>query len=917
MIGPYRVEREIARGGMGIVYLAHDTRLDRTVALKALPPDVAADPERLGRFEREAKLLASLNHPNIGAIYDVVESEGRRYLALEHIEGETLAQRLSRGALSIPEAIDLCVQIAAGMEAAHERGVIHRDLKPGNVMITPGDRVKIVDFGLAKGRVTPDSAIVDSPTVPTSSPTITSPALSPGTIPGVILGTAPYLSPEQARGKPVDRRTDIWSWGCILYECLAGRMAFHGETVSDTIAKILERDPDWSLLPRTTPDRVRELLERCLEKDSRRRLRDIGDACVSLERARDTSAFSARVPTRKAGRATGMPSRKTAFTLGLLLLAFSAGTILGSRAWSPGFDAAAARLTLSFPENLDVSGWDMTPDGSALVMRASERGTDSTADGRVSRLYVRPFDSYDVRVLPGTENTYAAPVMTRDSRDALFVTATSYASVNRTLARVALDGRSPAVKVTAWDPDWSMTMAPYRGDILVTKNGNELIRIPGSGGTPVSLGRIQSDDSTASFEPAHGQVVLRDNSVLFKCTTFDSLGYHVGAASVDLRTHRARILLRDGDNPVLSPTGHLLFMRGDALLGVRCDTHGSPKGTAVGLVQGIRAPGSWIVLAGNGTLVYMPGGRVSEQRHLVLLERDGSVVPWSDDRRRFAGSHAVSHDGSRAAVEVVNGNLGELWIADIPHHELSRTFAATTASFSYPALSPDGSRIVFRRVSDDSTNGVWLARTDGTGEMVRLLSSPTDQSVRYYPLGWTADGSTVYLDKWIGSRAGLARIRVAPAPDSAVEDLFRRQDSQAMGGTPSPDGRWVLFQWDQTGRARMYAAEVRPDGSLGGPFQVSHRDAAAPHWSSDGRTGYWFEGGQVVAAPFNPSSGRFSDIRGAAFDSRLMIKDYVPLPGGRFFAVQGVREETSSAKEVSVVFHWTHELDRAMSAAGR
>src|SRR5437867_2161474 len=300
-VGPYRIEREIARGGMGIVYLARDTRLDRAVAIKALPDDVAADPDRLARFEREAKVLASLNHPNVAGIYGVEESEGRRYLALEHVEGETLAARLVRGPLPLAEAQEICLQVAAGVEAAHENGVIHRDLKPGNVMITPGDHVKVLDFGLAKGKVAEESGIVPPPLL-ADSPTLSSPTLShsptfhsPATLPGVILGTAAYLSPEQARGKAVDRRTDIWSFGCVLYECLTGKRAFEGETVSDTIAKILVQDLDWSKLPKSTTPRIRELLKRCLEKDPKRRLRDIGEARLALEavRAGETGATAA------------------------------------------------------------------------------------------------------------------------------------------------------------------------------------------------------------------------------------------------------------------------------------------------------------------------------------------------------------------------------------------------------------------------------------------------------------------------------------------------------------------------------------------------------------------------------------------------------------------------------------------------
>src|SRR5882762_1481196 len=326
-IGPYKVDREIGRGGMGVVFLAHDTRLGRTVALKALPDDVAADPEHLQRFEREARVLASLNHPNVAAIYGLEESEGRRYLALEHIEGETLADRIARGPLPLAETLDICIQIAAGVDAAHDAGVVHRDLKPGNVMITPSDQVKVLDFGLAKGRVATDEsglakspALIDSATL--SSPTLYSPTLphsptliSPATLPGVILGTAAYLSPEQARGKMVDRRTDIWSFGCILYECQTGKRAFEGETVSDTIAKLLEREMDWSTLPKSTTPLLRALLERCLTKDPKLRLRDIGEARLTLE---EVKSGRIAAPTEAVAPGAGAaPARRTAILLAI------------------------------------------------------------------------------------------------------------------------------------------------------------------------------------------------------------------------------------------------------------------------------------------------------------------------------------------------------------------------------------------------------------------------------------------------------------------------------------------------------------------------------------------------------------------------------------------------------------------------
>src|SRR5882672_11780802 len=410
-IGPYKVDREIGRGGMGVVFLAHDTRLGRTVALKALPDDVAADPEHLQRFEREARVLASLNHPNVAAIYGLEESEGRRYLALEHIDGETLADRIARGPLPLQETLDICIQIAAGVEAAHDGGVVHRDLKPSNVMITPADQVKVLDFGLAKGRVATDEsglakspALVDSrlssptllhsPTLP-HSPTLVSPA----TLPGVILGTAAYLSPEQARGKIVDRRTDIWSFGCILYECITGKRAFEGETVSDTIAKILERPMDWSALPKHTPPRLRELLERCLERDPKRRLRDMGDARITLEEIKSgrhaaaDQAAAAPVPTN--------PKRAAALIAAAAIL----GAALGALGWGALHHRPAERVTfLSLPLPRDTQMESAVGDDDVIAMVCRPVGASST-DRSSGRLYIRRMDEPQFELIRGTEGT--------------------------------------------------------------------------------------------------------------------------------------------------------------------------------------------------------------------------------------------------------------------------------------------------------------------------------------------------------------------------------------------------------------------------------------------------------------------------------------------------------------------------------
>ncbi|HET6463313.1 MAG TPA: protein kinase, partial [Candidatus Krumholzibacteria bacterium] len=457
-LGSYEVLSLLGAGGMGEVYRARDTRLGRDVAIKTLPDEFAQDDERLSRFEREARMLASLTHSNIAAIYGVEEVEQRRYLVLEFVDGETLAQRLARGPLEIDEAIDICRDIAAGLETAHESGVVHRDLKPGNVIITPSGQVKVLDFGLATASGA--SATGSNPNL-SHSPTMTHQA----TRAGVILGTAAYMSPEQARGRVVDRRTDIWSFGCVLYECLTGKALFQGETVSDLIARILEREPDWSALPAGTPTRVRELLKKCLRKDPKERLRDIGDARLEL-----TDTHAVIDGTTPASTARARSSR-------LPWIVAAAGVVLAAAAIAlrpaPKVpDAPTMRVSIPLPNGLEVSpeSPDITisPDGKTVLFAA----TDSSG---TSRLYMRPLATQTTRVLPGTEESYL-PFWAPDSKQIAFFAGNSLKRMALTDDRPQLIADAPNARGGAWSSHDVIVYAPNAD--------GPLMQIPASGGTP-------------------------------------------------------------------------------------------------------------------------------------------------------------------------------------------------------------------------------------------------------------------------------------------------------------------------------------------------------------------------------------------------------------------------------------------------
>jgi predicted Ser/Thr protein kinase len=474
-IGAYPIEREIGRGGMGVVYLGRDERLKRAVAIKVLPEAFALDPDRLARFEREARLLAALSHPNIAGIYGFEEDQGRRFLVLEFVEGETLAEHQRGRALPIEETLDVCRQIAAALEAAHEAGIVHRDLKPGNVKLTPSGEVKVLDFGLAKGA----SSGADSSPDLSHSPTLTQAATGLG----VILGTAAYMSPEQARGKMVDRRTDIWSFGCVLYECMTGVQAFAGETVSDTIALILQGEPDWARLPGKMPEKLRVLLGRCLEKDARRRLRDIGDARIELEELLGARISGAPRAAAAAHVAAAAKPRSRAMTLAGGVALALIGAVAGALLWpmlSPKPPAAPYRFTVGSPGQAEVDGDGaqnvISPDGRQIAFSA----TDS---GGTSALWVRPLGSFESRRLGGTEGALL-PFWSPDSRQLGFF-------ADGKMRRVRVTGGTPEVICDA--PSGRGGSWSRKGDIVFNPApGGGLYMVRVTGGTPVAVTAIDS-----------------------------------------------------------------------------------------------------------------------------------------------------------------------------------------------------------------------------------------------------------------------------------------------------------------------------------------------------------------------------------------------------------------------------------------
>ena len=612
-IGSYTVEREVGRGGMGVVYLARDPRLDRPVAIKVLPAEVAQDPERLARFEREARLLASLNHPNIGGIYGIEEDAGTRFLVLEYLDGPTLAERLKGGALPVQEAMDIGRQIASALEVAHENGVIHRDLKPANVKLTSDGTVKVLDFGLAKG-----SGSAESSSDLSASPTMTAHATSAG----VILGTAAYMSPEQARGKSVDRRTDIWSFGCVLYECLTGRQLFAGETVSDTIAKILEREPDWSALPSGTPEKVIELLRRCLEKDPRKRQRDIGDARLHLEEVEEQRTSQIRaaqesgkheVVIKRSRRSTTIAWAVAIIATVVAIAALKEAGFIGEKPAPP-----PVRFTVHAPSGGHMSGWasnhQISPDGSTVSWVGSESGGDRA-------LYLRRLDSMEMTRLIDVDNL-SDPFWSWDGQSI------GYFKTGK-LRRFALDGSgtepicdASSNRGASWGKEW----------IVFAGEQGPLYKVRPEGGEPVQITTLDE----AAGETAHRfpHFLLDGKTFLYVALPGRSGRLQVLVSDVDGR-EPVRIM-EAVNRPTYADPGWLLFQRGRRIHAQRFDAKslqlsGDPIvfGAAPLLPNTVGAPVT--STSRNGHLV-----QVTPQERLHEPGLDGSTGSCSGDTGRRA-----------------------------------------------------------------------------------------------------------------------------------------------------------------------------------------------------------------------------------------------------------------------------------------
>jgi eukaryotic-like serine/threonine-protein kinase len=840
-VGPYAVERELGRGGMGVVLLGRDERLGRRVAIKSLAGDVASDPALLARFDREARLLASLNHPNIAGVYGVEERDGVRYMVMEFVEGRTLAERLRSGPLPIDEALAICAGVAAGVEAAHEAGVIHRDLKPGNVIVTPAGQPKVLDFGLAKasfeeqatgrrreGMGTPSggadasrgsapaapsgahgssvpAVLHESPTLPIpASPALEAPTHSISTIPGRVLGTAGYMSPEQARGRQVDRRTDVWSLGCILFECLTGKSPFAADTVSDSIAAIIEREPAWTSLPPNTPPRVRELLARCLEKDTAKRLRDAGDAKLEIERALAGREWTASFIASQSAVNMPTPASKRA-GLGRILAAMLVGAAIAAAAllaWQrtgasidPG--RSVVRLSLPIAPGIAASGVGATADERGVVYWGRELRNGMPRD-ETGRLYVRRFDESEAKPLPGTEMA-GSWSLSPDGRWVAYQHGDTVGTTNTRIFKQPLDGSAPPTMVvdqSSGTPFGSIVWIEG-GRIVVLRQGPERTAELYSVDTGDLLRtvRLQVSDELMNFSrPAR---LPGGDRLLAEWWRYTDRAYTCSAAVIDLATGHVTSVLDNAQSPRYSPTGHLVFTRADVILAARFDTESAKViGPAFSVGTGLLAEGgTWAAgsfsLTPGGTLVHLPGGVTGDKRRVMVVRPDTGTIPLVDDPKVLdTGFIAITPSGDRAAVTVANSNgIFEVWWWEQGGQRFEKVFAEAGADNGAMLWSHDGSTLyVGRQGGSDGRDGVYTVNPRESQPPKLLLATP-QASTFMIPTSLSADGRWLlgFATNGGGSDLFVADLR-APTPAAKIFPSGERWLSMP---SLSPDGTLV------------------------------------------------------------------------------------------------------------------------------
>jgi eukaryotic-like serine/threonine-protein kinase len=876
-LGSYEITGAIGAGGMGEVYRARDAKLGRDVALKVLPEAFARDAERMARFQREAKVLASLSHPNIATIYGLEDSGATRALVMELVEGPTLADRIRQGPIPVDESIRIARQIADALEYAHERGIIHRDLKPANIKVAVDDTVKVLDFGLAKA-LESDIASIDISTSPTIS--------RMATMQGVLLGTAAYMAPEQAKAKSVDRRADIWAFGCVLYEILTGKVAFPGETVTDTLAAVILKDPDWSQLPSATPMRLRVLLQRCLQKDPKQRLRDIGDARISL----DEVLAGAPEPSSASAASVSARQNRRQIILGSSAAALIAAAIAGFCGWilKPTPPRPVTRTVITLPPGQRLAGFGnlvlaLSADGSQLAFVATTQGKG----GETQQIYLRKMDSLEANPIPGTEGA-VDPFFSPDGQWLGFF-------ADGKLKKISVSGGAAQTLADAASPggaSWS-----NQGTIVFSSRTQSLQHVSDAGGTLQPLTHLEQGEighNWPEFLPSGKAVVFAGR---------------LGIAAQPIGAGERRNLTPAGSTPQYDSSGYLIYAQGGNLMAVpfdpqRLELRGTPVPVAQGVMQDPSpAPAQYSVSAA-GSLVYVSGSAQGSQSKLVWVSRNGTEQPLTAPAHDY-GFPRLSPDGRRIALQTGR----QIWIYDLARDALTR-FTFQGSINEYPAWTPDGKRIALVSNRDGPLNLYWQM-ADGSGGLERLTTSEHVQA----PLSWSPSGQLLAFEE-IAPATG-PDIWVLRLSDRKAEPLLQ---TPAAEGAPqfSPDGRWMAYVSDESGRKEIY---VQPYPGPGGKWQISTDGGNEPVWNRSGRELFYRSENKMMAVDITTepsfSAGKPKMLfEGPYVSSNASFPEFGVSPDGqRFLMLKPIAQEQAAPTQINVVLNWSEELKRLVPTA--
>jgi Tol biopolymer transport system component len=899
-LGAYEVTGAIGAGGMGEVYQAHDTKLGRDVAIKVLPEAFAHDPERLSRFQREAKMLASLNHPNIATVFGLEQSNGTSYLVMELVSGETLADRIKReGPVPIEEALKIAVQIAEALEAAHEKGIIHRDLKPANVKVTPEGKVKVLDFGLAKAFA---GDVADSN--PSQSPTLSAVA----TMQGVLLGTAAYMSPEQARGKLVDRRTDIWAFGCVFYELLTGNQAFEGEDITEILAAVVKSEPDWTALPAALPGKVRDLLRRCLQKDKTLRLQAAGDARIEIQ---ETLAAPATAAAETAAPATrGWRERiawlAVAGVLAVIAIAFAIGFVL--RAPKP-----LQPLRLSAEIGADASLYTangssviLSPDGTRLALVAA--GSDQKR-----RIYVRSLDQLQATALSGTENAYD-PFFSPDGQWIGFF-------ADAKLKKISVQGGASVTLCDAADDrggDWGED-----GTIVFTKDtGSALSKVSSAGGTPQPLTAL--DKQTGEATHRWPQMLPGGKAVLFTSSTHGNDYEDADIVVYAMASGQRKTLQRGGFYARYVPSGHVVYMHEGTLFAVpfdlkRLEVTGQPVPILGGVVTAPATGGTQFSFSETGNLVYVTGRGPYQNVSIYWMDHEGKFTPLRETPGLYVNL-AFSPDGRRLALDILDGKRRDIWVYGWERDTMTRlTFAGE--SNDNPVWTPDGQRIVYSSLEKGGALNLWWIRADGAGDAQRLAESKNAQ----YAGSWRSDGKVLAFGQFNpGTNWDILTLPIEGDEKSGWKPgepkPFMNSASTELDPAFSPDGRWFAYTSDESGGNEVY---VRPFPGPGGKWQISTGEGYLPKWSRNGKELFYrTRDSKIMAVTYTASGDSFHADKpqlwspGQFTDRGRGTYNFDVHPDGKRFAVLKApgAEQAAAVNHVSFIFNFFDELRRRVPA---